>query len=130
MKSVEEIEATIGIIGGRDGIHMDTLSFIAEERVVQVQGEINCELCSKKHDATWLKFLLSFKWVKSYNVYDPEVFAYISPYKSNIAENRHSDLLKKRLLKGKGYSHFFILTYDFNIEIISREIFMKILDKR
>ncbi len=128
MDSIEKINEEIGLIKGRDGIYLDTVTFENEDLVLI--GDINCALCSKKQNARWLKYKMNFKRVKIFNMNEIELFPFEISHlrnESNIVLNKDSNPLKGKYVN---FNHLFITTYDFNLEILCSNFEVVILESR
>jgi len=126
MNSISEINESIGLISGRDGIYMDFLNFL--NSTLKIQGEINSELCSVKHASRWIKYEITFSGVIFYKLLSPEAFSHITSSKSNIYVKDKSKIISAYDLKGK--SEFVILTYDYVLEVVASQIQLNIISER
>ena len=124
--SVSEITQKIGRITGRDGIYLDEISF-KNDKTLFLKGEINGQLCSVFHEARWIEYEMKFKDVKYQRVFDPEKNSDPEEFDSNIVLKSNSQLINNNMDE---MCHFFISTYDYNIDVVATSIELTIVNTR
>jgi hypothetical protein len=125
MEQVLPIETSVGILNGRDCIHLDTVIQDAHKNTVVFAGDINGRLTSKATD--WIPYRLIFMQVLAYFCCELDTYENLVNTTSNssfvVMENSMwlESLPVRYDYDKNAYKHFRLFTYDDVYDIIATE---------
>jgi hypothetical protein len=132
INSREPIITDVGIISGRDAIHLDLVE--QREGEIKFQGEINTGLVEIKNniEKDWLKYKLSFKGIVYFKCCELDFYTSEKLLISSFDKINNSEKITK--LKSLDHSskidinhkHYVFATYDYVYEIIASQYFLEI----
>ena len=129
------INTQLGIISGRDAIHLDEQKDVTSRYGMTFMGEIAGDLCSNNYtNKEWIPYILSFDCPIYFVGYELDLYPNVSYLKSSFCLIKESDLLTSILekdLQGKfdkqNFRHFVLATYDYVYEIIACDFKLEIV---
>ncbi|MCL2216849.1 MAG: hypothetical protein FWB91_07485 [Defluviitaleaceae bacterium] len=122
------IETAVGIISGRDAIHLDKVEILFDKYGMTFTGELCGALCSKNEmGRDWIAYKISFDDCVYHSCHELDLYSKEQKLVSSFDLVSKSDLLDSifnkqgigKFSNDKKYNHYILATYDYIFEIVA-----------